>query len=362
MSADGPDRARSLSWLELALAAALGGGAFALLGMEIVWVIAGVVAGWVLCRVYQRRDRGAAPSSALRRHGQILVGGALGPALATQHFDGELGYIPVLVGALIAVLVGSVLVAYAYSRWAGIDQLTSGLATLPGGLVILPAVAADLDRSPQLVAVVQAARMVVVVGVVAAVAPALGDVARLPLSSVAEIPGSVPGWGYWAVLLAGSYGAAHLASRWRVPVAALLGPMFFAFAAVLALRALGVHTDLLGVPHAQEMLGQLLLGVTVGEYLAQRTRLPLSVVTRGFVSVAATFLLAVGIAAVLTAVTPWSFLTCLLIVAPGGAPEMVVIAAAVDADLHVVVLAQILRQLAINGALPLWIALFRRLG
>lgn len=362
MSAARSARARSLLGVELLLASALAAAAFAQLGMEIVWVISGVAAGWVACRLYQRRGLPAAPSSGVRRLGQILVGSALGPALAVQHFDGALVYLPVILASLLAILGGSVLIANVYARWAGLDNLTSGLATLPGGLVIMPAVAAELNRSPQLVAVVQAARMTLVVCVVALLAPALGEVSSFSLSAVADAPGTTLGWLFWAVLLAGAFGAAWAAARFKVPVAALLGPMFFSFVLVLALRGLGADTAILGVPHGQEMLGQLLLGITVGEYLAQRARTRLRTVAKGFTGVLATFLLALGVAAVMTPLTPWSFLTCLLMVAPGGAPEMVVVAAAVDADLHVVVLAQVGRQLAINALMPLWIKLFKKLG
>jgi uncharacterized protein len=38
----------------------------------------------------------------------------------------------------------------------------------------------------------------------------------------------------------------------------------------LGLRALGVDPHLLAAPFPQEILGQALLGITVGEYLAQR--------------------------------------------------------------------------------------------
>jgi uncharacterized membrane protein AbrB (regulator of aidB expression) len=69
--------------------------------------------------------------------------------------------------------------------------------------------------------------------------------------------------------------------------------------------------------------------------------------------------LSLVVAVVLAALTPWSFLTCVLMTAPGGAPEMIVLAAASPSELHLVVVAQMSRQIAVNLLMPLWLRIFR---
>lgn len=360
MSPTGPPRPRSLLWCELAVAAALGTTAFALSGSVIVWVVSGIAAGWLACRALRWAGRPAEPSARVRMVGQLLVGSALGPALATQDFVRDAGYLPAVLAAVLAVLVGSVLTAYGYARWARVDGLTAGLSTLPGGLGVMPSVAGELGRPAGLVALVQSARMTVVICAVPLLAPLLGEMAAEPVAALAHGPDGAAGWAFWPALLLVAVGAARLARRLGVPVPALLGPMFAAIGCTLLLRALGTDPEVLRVPLAQEVVGQVFLGLTVGEYLAQRARYSARQILGGIGGVLATFALSVAVAAALVALTPWSLLTCLLVVAPGGAPEMVVVAAAVDAELHVVVLAQTGRQIAVNALMPLWIRLFAR--
>lgn len=360
MSLADPARPRYLLWSEVAVAAVLGITAFALTGMVIVWVVAGIAAGWLVCRGLRWSGRRAEPSSRVRTLGQVLVGSALGPALATQDFARDAAYLPAILGAMLAILAGSVLTAYANARWARVDGLTAGLATLPGGLAIMPSVAGELGRPAGLVALIQSVRMTVVICAVPLLAPLMGDVAAEPVTSLAQGPEGPPGWAFWIALLVIAVAAARLARRWRIPVPALLGPMFAAIAFTLLLRGLGADPSVLRVPLAQEVVGQVFLGLTVGEYLAQRARFTPRHVLGGVGGVLTTFVLALVIAVVLARVTPWSFMTCLLVVAPGGAPEMVVVAAAVDADLHVVVLAQTGRQIIVNALMPLWLWLFTK--
>ncbi|HJE57271.1 MAG TPA: AbrB family transcriptional regulator [Nocardiopsis listeri] len=360
MNPSPPGRPRSLLWWEITTAAVLGTVAFAATGMAIVWVISGIAAGWSVCRSMRWAGRRAEPSHRVRTLGQAMVGAALGPALAVQDFAGTAAHLPAVFLGLLLILVGSVIIARLYARWTGTDRLTAGLATLPGGLAIMPSVAVEHGRPPTLIAMIQASRLTVVICAVPLLAPFLGEVNEAPVTELLHLPTGIGGWVFWIVLLVLAPLAAMAGRRLRVPVPALLGPMFAAIVFTVALRVGGVDVAFLQVPFLQEVVGQVFLGLTVGEYLAQRARHSARQILGGLLGVAGTFVLALVLAAVMTPLTPWSFMTCLLVVAPGGAPEMVVVAAAVDADLHVVVLAQTVRQVAVNALMPFWIWLFDR--
>lgn len=360
MTGDEPARSRFLIGAELALAACVGGALFAATRLEIIWVVGGVAAGWLACRAFRLRGAPAEPSARIRRLGQVLVGAAIGPTLATQQLAASAGQIGLLVAGVLAILGGSLAVARVYCLCAPVDGVTAGMATLPGGLGIMPSVAAELNRPAGLVAVVQATRMTLVVVMVLAVLPVAAQSVTTAAPSMALLPGSLPGWAYWAALLAGAFVAARVAARVRIPVPTLLGPLLFGCVFALGLRAGGADPAQLAAPVAQEIVGQVLLGLTVGEYLAQRWIGTPRALTGGVAGVLATCGLAVGLAATMSAVSPWPFLTCLLMVAPGGAPEMVVIAAATNSELPLVLAAQTGRQVLVNALMPVWVRLFAR--
>lgn len=357
-----PSRPRSLVWWEIVVAILVGYLAFLMTGAAIVWVVAGIVSGWVVCRVIRWRKHKAEPSRRIRTMGQSLVGAALGPALAVQDFSGVGTNMLAILVAVVLVLLGSVATAHLYFKWFGVDRLTAGLATLPGGLSVMPAIAAEYNRPPGLVALVQAARIAVIIFSIPLIAPLIGEVASSPVEHLVERPDQVAGWAFWVGLLGLTPLAAIGARKARIPVAALLGPMFASMGLTTALRLGGVDLAVLHVPFSQEVIGQVFLGITVGEYLAQKFRYPRRQILGGFISVLGTFSFCIVLATALWLATPWSFITCLLSVAPGGAPEMVVVAAAVDADLHIVVLTQIIRQIAVSSLMPFWLWLFERRG
>jgi uncharacterized protein len=361
VNGDEPTRSRWLPGTELALAALVGAALYALTRLEIIWVVGGVVGGWATCWVFRRLRAAAGPSARVRELGQVLVGAAIGPTLAAQRFTASPGQLTLLVVAVLAVLGGSLAVAWLYSAYAPVDGVTAGMATLPGGLGIMPSVAAALGRPAGLVAIVQATRMTVVVVMVLAVLPAGASTTTTGSSrSGALLPESPSGWAYSGALLLGAFVAARVASWLRIPVPTLLGPLLFGCVFALGLRAGGVDPALLGAPLAQEYIGQALLGITVGEYLAQRVTGSATALRGGIAAVLGLVGFTVVLAVAMTAVSPWPFLTCLLMVAPGGAPEMVVIAAATQSELALVLATQTGRQVLVNLLMPLWIRLFTR--
>jgi membrane AbrB-like protein len=342
------------------LTAGIGIAAFLATHMDIVWVAAGIAAGWLGTHLFVRLRGPQAPNPLVRQTGQVLVGVSLGPTLAGQSLSEVAIYLPLLVGAVAAALAGSIVIARAYSSVNGVDGMTAGLATLPGGIGVMASVAAEMGRPASLVALVQGLRMALVVSVVPLVSVVVdGEMTRESVPAL--FPGDLPSWVIWVVIVIAAFGAWRVAVRLRVTVPALLGPMALGVILAAAVRLSGADADLVELPFFHSVLGQALLGITVGEYLAQRSRSSRKAVWGGVAGALATLLLAGLLATVLYAITPWSVLTCLLITAPGGAPEMIVVAAATSPeDLQLVVVAQLLRQIAVNALMPVWIRIFRR--
>jgi membrane AbrB-like protein len=356
------DRARWLLPAELAAATAVGGGLFAVTDQAVIWVLGGVLGGVVACRVASASRAPAAPSARIRKLGQLLIGAAIGPGIASQRLETSPGQLSLLAAGVLGILLTSLVVAKMYSSLGRVDGMTAGMSTLPGGIGVMPSIAAEYGKPVGLVAIVQSVRMTLVLVlalVVFALSGGQGPVGGHGTAGThkALLPQS---WLYFAVLLTGSVLAWWLATRLRIPVPSLLGPLLFGCLLSIGLRAAGVAPELLAAPFLQDIVGQALLGITVGEYLAQRYRDGVIELLGGIAGVVVTCAVAVLIALGMTAVSPWSFLTCLLMVAPGGAPEMVVIAAATGSELTLVLAAQTGRQVIVNVLMPVWIRLFTR--
>jgi hypothetical protein len=58
-------------------------------------------------------------------------------------------------------------------------------------------------------------------------------------------------------------------------------------------------------------------------------------------------------------ITSWDWLTCMLVTAPGGSTEMILVALALDHNPEIVTVAHSVRLMALNLSLPLWLFLFR---
>lgn len=357
-----PRRVRS-PWLlpaELTLTAVVSTSLFVWLHLEFIWVLTGLAVGWIVTAAFRRVSDVQSPNASTRQVGQVLVGVALGPVLAAQSMGDALVYLPLLLGAVVVVLAGSVAVARSYSRRCRVDGMTAGLATLPGGIGIMASVAAESGGKPALVALVQGVRVAVVVSVIPAIIVLGGGAATAAAEDLPDVlPDSLLGYAVWAALVAAAFVAAAGARRLGVPVASLLGPMVLGIVVAVAVRLSGPETGALELPYVHVVVGQALLGITVGEYLAQDSHTTRRAAVGGFSGVLATFALSLVVAVLVHALTPWSFLTCVLMMAPGGAPEMIVLAAATPSELHLVVFAQMARQIAVNALMPLWLRLFR---
>ena len=64
-------------------------------------------------------------------------------------------------------------------------------------------------------------------------------------------------------------------------------------------------------------------------------------------------------ATIATLVTSWDWVTCMLMTAPGGSTEMILVALALDHNPEIVTIAHSVRLMALNLSLPLWIFVFR---
>ncbi|QKD83078.1 AbrB family transcriptional regulator [Thermoleptolyngbya sichuanensis A183] len=332
------------------------------------WILGGVAAGALV--FYGDRTwfhRPALPNKTLRKMGQVLIGLAIGFSIRQSTLSSLSSQIPVLVLLGMTLLVSGGVIGYFYSRLEKVDLLTGVLATTPGNIGVMASIAADYSKNTAFVSLVQLLRFTTIIAVIPLVAqvPHTTDL-RSTLSAL--LPDA-----HWltlgnglelAAVLAAAALAAQLGTRLNIPVATFFCPILVG----LGFAPLGFADWFAGLPSGADasfslppllkVVGQILLGTTIGEYWANSPRITLSTLARAIIPVTLTFSAGLLTAAIAKALTPWDWLTCLLIAAPGGSPEMIWIALTLQHDVELVTASHLVRLLVINLSLPglIWLA------
>ncbi|MBW4669941.1 MAG: AbrB family transcriptional regulator [Cyanomargarita calcarea GSE-NOS-MK-12-04C] len=333
----------------------------------VAWIFAGIASGALIfqsCRIFY--DYFPNPHPNARKIGMILVGLTIGSSNAHANFVNVAAGVPVFLILTCFLLLSGAIIGYFYSRLTKINLLTAMLATVPGGVGIMAALAADYGRNVTLVALVQVIRVTSVVLLIPFVARVSSfgsslNPQTLPAKGVLfSLEPSYLGLLILALLISGL--VVYLALLCKIPAAPFFGALLVGIGFNPILNLLPFVTDInFTPPPLINLLGQILLGITIGEYWGDKPQLEKQTITYAFMSVGMT-LIAGAIAAILAMqLTSWDWLTCLLVTAPGGSAEIILVALALNHNVEIVTAGHLVRLIAINCSLPLWIFLFRRL-
>jgi uncharacterized protein len=333
----------------------------------VAWIFAGIASGALIfqsCRIFY--DYSPNPHPNARKIGMVLVGLTIGCSNAHANFVNVAAGVPVFLILTCFLLLSGTIIGYIYSRLTKINLLTAMLATVPGGVGIMAALAADYGKNVTLVALVQVIRVTTVVLLIP-------FVARVSSFGNGLNPQTLPGKGVLfslepsylgllilALLISGL--VVYLALLCKIPAAPFFGALLVGIGFNPILHLLPFVTDInFTPPPLINLLGQILLGITIGEYWGEKPNLEKQTISYAFMSVGMT-LIAGAIAAILAMqLTSWDWLTCLLVTAPGGSAEIILVALALNHNVEIVTAGHLVRLIAINSSLPLWIFLFRRL-
>ncbi len=348
--------------IELLLAVCIGGALLTLGAGGGAWILGGIAAGALVFSIERNRTRRVLkPHHSARKIGQLLVGLTVG--FSIQHSDLTLisTQLPVLLLLTLFLLSSGVGVGYLYSRVAKTDLLTGLLATTPGNIGVMASIAADYGRSPSLVSMVQLMRFTAITFIIPLISHVSQqtDAASVLLSLTHNTLSFQPVYLIWLVsLLTVAAIAVRLGTRLRIPVAGLLcaiavGTGFNALFNLLPWFP-GVNFSL---PPLLNLIGQILLGLTIGEYWGLSPRLRKGAIVYALIPVLLTFLTGVMAAGLAMLLTSWDWLTCLLVTAPGGSPEMIWIALGLNRNVEIVTAGHLVRLIAINISLPILVSL-----
>lgn len=352
-----------ISILNLVLALFLGM-VISYLGLKsVAWIFGGMGAGIIGAKSYQiLTKKTLKPNQVSRKIGQAMVGLSIGFAIADSNLVAVSSWLPLFIFLTLFMLLCGSGIGYFYFRLSQTNLLSAMLATVPGGVATMSSLAADYGSNVSQVAMVQTLRIASVIVIIPLIAGTFGTVVNNTPFSLADYQVNTNSI-YLCLLFLAIFLAwlgVKIADQFRIPAASFFGTLIvgIVFNSMLAFVPFLPNFEFTP-PQIISLIGQILLGITVGEAWSDRVELKRKNIIHASVSVALTIVSGFVAATIATLITSWDWLTCMLVTAPGGSTEMILIALALKHNPEIVTIAHSVRLMALNLSLPLWLFLFR---
>lgn len=354
--------------IELILAIISGIGLTALGAGGAAWILGGIGSGALAFYGYRSRFNPAAkPNRTARKLGQILIGLTVGFAIQHSNLAHLSSQLPIFGLLTVGLLISAGAIGYLYARLEPTDLLTAILATTPGNIGVMASIAADYGKNASLVSLVQLLRFTVITLLMPLLIHTATNTAPLgslstALENLIGTVWSLPYLQWLCLVLLATAIAVYWGSKFKIPVATFICPIAVGllFNQAIAATPLPSYPEFT-LPPILNVLGQILLGITIGESWGMNPKLNRATVARAIVPVALIVTVGVVSAGAMMLLTPWDWLTCLLVAAPGGSPEMIWLALALHHDVEVVTAGHLIRLIAVNLSLPVVVSLARYL-
>ncbi len=320
------------------------------------WILGGIAAGALVFYFYHLYNDQAKPNRNSRKFGQMIVGLTVGFSLKHSNLLTISSQLHIFLFLTLFLLFSGGVIGYIYSRIEKTDLLTAMLATVPGNIGIMASIAADYGRNISLVSLVQLIRFTAIIIVIPIVANVSNshDISVI-IHSVTENL-FVLDLNYLFLLfllLFLTFSTVRIGSYLKIPVAGFFCSIIVGAVFDLLLNSLPFLSPIdFNLPPLFNLIGQILLGITIGEYWGINPKLGRRTVAYASVPVAMTFLAGFISAGIAMWISPWDWLTCLLVTSPGGSPEMILISLALHHNIEIVTAGHLVRLMTINICLP----------
>jgi hypothetical protein len=332
----------------------------------IAWIFGGITSGAIIfqsCRALFNYS--PQPNRNARKIGMVLVGLTIGASNAHANLGNVAASLPIFLLITFFLLFSGTIIGYIYSCLSKTNLLTAMLATVPGGVGVMSAIAADYNRNVTLVALVQIIRVTSVVLFIPLIARLAGasQFNQVTLPGKGALLNLEPSYlGLLLLALLVTYLVVNVAELLKIPAGAFFAALLvgISFSPLLNYLFINNHIEFIP-PRLFNFIGQILLGITIGEYWGDKTSVGKKTIAYALMSTIMTLIAGAIAAIIVWKLTPWDWLTCLLVTAPGGSAEMILVALALDHNVEIVTAGHLVRLIAINCSLPLWVFLFRRL-
>jgi membrane AbrB-like protein len=341
-------------FLEIVVALGLGI-VIANLGLgSVAWIFGGMGGGVIVVRSYQTiTKKTLKPNKLGRKIGQAMVGLAIGFSIADSDLIAAASRLPLFIFLTIFMLVCGSAIGYFYSRISQTNLLNAMLATVPGGVATMSSVAAEYNRNVSLVAMVQTLRITSVILIIPLIAGTSLSATKQTAFSIADyqIDSNFFSLVLLILVLSCAWLGVNLGERLRIPAASFFASLTVGIVFNYTIDYfIDFHFTL---PQVISLIGQILLGITVGDAWSNRLDITRKNITHALISVFMTILSGFVAATIATFFTSWDWLTCMLVTAPGGSTEMILVALALNHNPEIVTVAHSVRLMALNLSLPL---------
>lgn len=338
-----------LAHLAQILIAALGGLVFHWLGVPAAWLSGAAVAAalWGLTGWAVPMPRALADAA-------MLISGAAMGAAVTPAAIAAIGRYP---GSLIVLVIAIFAISYASSLWlvriSGWRRVDALLASAPGALSTVIAVAIDRKADVASIAIAQNLRLFVLIALLPSIVVFIGGGG--PTNALVGEGLPMQGPGGMAIILLGGLALGAMLKRLNVAAPILLG------ATVVSSLSHGTGFVTGVVPPVIATAGLMLIGLFIAERFRNIQR---STLKKSLLAALGSFAVAMLVATIFAGLAAWlagvSFANSLIAFAPGGLEAMTVLALILGLDPLYVGIHHLVRFLGIGLVLPFVIGWMHR--
>ncbi|HEX7928475.1 MAG TPA: AbrB family transcriptional regulator [bacterium] len=332
-------------WLGTLALGGVGGALFAWLHMPLAWMLGAMaftmvpaLRGWKLSQ-----PRG------LRGTMLVVLGVLIGAAFTPDILHSVGRWSVSIVVMVLFVAISTVLTQMYLSRVAGLDGVTAYFSSAPGGLAAMAVLGGAMGGDEREISLIHTVRVVMTTVLI----PLGVRVAEGALSLPAPPP-PAPLHGMDALILLGTGIVGYLlAGPLRLPAPQLIGPML----ASVAVHMAGFSES--RPPYVLVALAQVVLGCSVGcRFVGVPLKRIMRALSISFGSSAVLLVAVIAIAFGIHVLLGQDMAAAVLAYAPGGIPEMTLMAIAMHIDVAYVAVHHLVRVLLIMAFAPLIFRMF----
>ena len=321
----------------LTLAAALAGGVlFALVHLPVPWLAGAmvVVASLAMAGAPVRMH------PLLRDLGFLVAGVSLGSTVTPEALQTIARYPFSLLGLVASIFVTVGASRYILERFFGWDMPTAFLASVPGVLSMVMAMAAESSGDVRRIAIVQAVRLFALVTVMPLAINATTVAAPLPVHSIVT-PGNM------ALMFLATFIVSDIFGRMGTANPLFLGGM-------VTSTLLHVSNVIPGdLPTPLTVAGMVLVGMFAGmRFHGTSMRMLLGVLKPALIVLAVAMTVSAVIAVIVHLTTGLKLAEVLVAFAPGGVEAMILMGASMGLDTLYISTHHVLRSIALNAVTP----------
>lgn len=327
----------------------------------ISWIFGGIAAGALTIYTSSSAKWNIQPHPIARKIGQALVGTTIGFSIANGNLEAVYSELPIFLFLTLFIMITGVFIGWVFSKVSRTNIFTAMLATTPGGVGIMSSFAAEYNKNVSVVSLVQVIRVTSVVIIIPILARSVANSNGTSVSSLMKniLPTDNLSLFLLIILLTCTFLVVKLAKEWQIPTPFFFGALVVGTSFSYFLNTAPFLSEInFTPPYLVNLVGQSLLGISIGEAWGNNPKIKKITIFYALIPVSLTIVAGFIAAGFATLLTPWDWLTCMLVTAPGGAAEMILVALSLNHNVEVVTAGHLIRLIALNVSLPLWILLF----